>query len=112
MSDHGQGSEIAYLKKQITRLTEALPKGDCESSERVFLHEKIATLQAALREARAQALDKRRLKDQTCPQCNKAFQLTWGEDEPKASLHLRGCPSGGIYDVSICCPNCNYEEPL
>jgi len=28
------------------------------------------------------------------------------------TLVLRGCPSGGIYDVSIECPYCDYVEDL
>ena len=49
------------------------------------------------------------LKNVICPQCKKNFKLIWAEkivysDEPQ-TLILRGCPSGGIYDVSIHCPN-------
>jgi len=56
------------------------------------------------------------LKNVICPQCKKKFKLIWAEkivnsDEPQ-TLILRGCPSGGIYDVSIHCPYCNYEEDL
>jgi rRNA maturation protein Nop10 len=54
-----------------------------------------------------------RLKDIMCPQCGKDFQLTWQDYYGKtATLEIRGCPSGGIYDVIISCPHCNYEEPL
>ena len=53
------------------------------------------------------------LSNVICPQCNKSFRLTWDYalDKP-ATLVIRSCPSGGIYDVSINCPYCNYEEPL
>lgn len=55
----------------------------------------------------------RPLKDVTCPQCRKPFRLTWGDAYPyRTTLIIRGCPSGGIYDVSIECPHCDYEEPL
>lgn len=48
-----------------------------------------------------------------CPQCNKPFRLIWNDyREPKQTLMLRGCPSGGIYDISIHCPYCDYEEEL
>lgn len=54
-----------------------------------------------------------RLKDMTCPQCKAGFVLTWNDySERPQSLILRGCPSGGIYDVMIRCPHCDYEEPL
>ena len=54
-----------------------------------------------------------------CPQCHKPFVLTW-QDEitktvnsgEKSTLGIRSCPSGGVYDVSIRCPHCDYEEPL
>jgi hypothetical protein len=52
--------------------------------------------------------DEVRLKDMTCPQCRQAFVL--GRDAD--TLQLRGCPSGGIYDVRISCPHCDYEEEL
>ena len=53
------------------------------------------------------------LKNVTCPQCKEKFILIWNDysDTPE-TLKLRGCPSGGIYDVSIKCPHCDYEEPL
>jgi len=53
------------------------------------------------------------LKHVICPQCKKGFKLTWNdyEDTPQ-TLILRGCPSGGIYDVSIHCCYCDYEEDL
>ena len=86
--------------------------------------------------------EERRLRDQTCPQCGKGFRLRWNDDtatpgsgthalhltnDPlagllppimvpnkldKQTLMLRGCPSGGIYDVAINCPHCDYEEEL
>lgn len=55
------------------------------------------------------------LKNVICPQCKKPFRLTWDNDDYKSTtktLILRGCPSGGIYDVSIKCPHCNYQEDL
>lgn len=54
----------------------------------------------------------KRLKDQVCPQCKNAFELNWDGGSDKETLILRGCPSGGIYDVSIRCPHCDYEEQL
>lgn len=64
----------------------------------------------------------KRLKDMTCPQCKKPFVLSW-EDydyDPNTkkyqtvacTLILRGCDSGGIYNVEIKCPHCDYEEEL
>lgn len=57
--------------------------------------------------------DERRLRDMVCPQCRQEFELCWNDyhDRP-STLVIRGCPSGGIYDVSISCPHCDYEEPL
>lgn len=53
------------------------------------------------------------LKNVVCPQCGKPFRLTWDADGgEKDTLRLRGCPSGGIYDVSIECPHCDYAEAL
>lgn len=53
------------------------------------------------------------LKNVICPQCKSDFKLTWDDysDSP-STLIIRGCPSGGIYDVSIRCPHCDYEEEL
>ena len=57
------------------------------------------------------------LRDMICPQCHKDFTLRWQDfstrngNEPQ-TLMIRGCPSGGIYGVSINCPHCNYEEEL
>jgi hypothetical protein len=49
----------------------------------------------------------------TCPQCKRPFTLRWSEwDSKPLTLKIRGCPSGGIYDVSIGCPYCDYEEEL
>lgn len=54
-----------------------------------------------------------RLKDQICPQCKRQFILCWDDyGDKRQTLFLRSCPSGGIYDASIRCPNCNYEEAL
>lgn len=36
------------------------------------------------------------IRDITCPVCRRPFRLR---------LIIRGCPSGGIYDVYIQCPN-------
>jgi hypothetical protein len=59
----------------------------------------------------------RRLRDVTCPQCEREFPLLWNDyshirPQQKQSLFIRGCPSGGIYSVSIHCPHCDYEEEL
>lgn len=54
-----------------------------------------------------------RLRDVTCPQCRKAFELCWDYDRDKPqTLMIRSCPSGGIYDVAIYCPHCDYNEGL
>ena len=48
-----------------------------------------------------------------CPQCHKKFNLIWDSDWCKGqTLFIRSCPSGGIYDASVTCPHCGYEEPL
>ena len=52
------------------------------------------------------------LKHVVCPQCKKDFKLTWDGDYNNQPLVIRSCPSGGIYDVSIKCPHCDYEEDL
>jgi phage terminase large subunit GpA-like protein len=56
------------------------------------------------------------LKHVICPQCKKEFTLIWGDGlscyDRFDTLILRGCPSGGIYDVRIKCPHCDYEEEL
>lgn len=53
------------------------------------------------------------LKNIVCPQCKKPFKLIWGTSFTKnQTLYIRECPSGGVYDVAIHCPNCNYEEEL
>lgn len=61
------------------------------------------------------------LKNVVCPQCKKPFRLIWNDythisgtkDQwHKQTLIIRGCPSGGIYDVAIRCPHCDYEEDL
>jgi uncharacterized C2H2 Zn-finger protein len=53
------------------------------------------------------------LEIQKCPQCNKLFKLGWNDysDKPQ-TLFIRACPSGGIYNVFIRCPYCDYEEEL
>jgi hypothetical protein len=57
--------------------------------------------------------DEQRLRDQLCPQCERKFELCWNDySDRKQTLFMRGCPSGGIYDVSIHCPHCNYQEEL
>ena len=67
-------------------------------------------------------MSKNRLRKMTCPQCKKPFVLNWEGDgyadhdgkwvKQQNSLRLRGCPSGGIYDVYIECPHCDYREDL
>lgn len=53
------------------------------------------------------------LKNVICPQCEKKFRLMWNDyHNAPQTLIIRGCPSGGVYDVSIRCPHCNYEEEL
>ena len=48
-----------------------------------------------------------------CPQCKKKFNLIWDADYgEKSTLIIRSCPSGGVYDVKVSCPHCDYEEPL
>lgn len=51
-----------------------------------------------------------------CPACGRAFRLNWNDysnlEGEVQTLILRGCPSGGIYDVSIQCPHCQYKEDL
>lgn len=53
------------------------------------------------------------LKHVACPQCGKVFRLTWNDysDTPETVI-IRDCPSGGVYDVSIRCPHCDYVEEL
>jgi DNA-directed RNA polymerase subunit RPC12/RpoP len=65
-------------------------------------------------------MNTKRLADMTCPQCGKEFKLMWndytkvgiGGGFVPQTLIMRGCPSGGIYDVSIRCPHCDYVEEL
>lgn len=55
----------------------------------------------------------RKLEDVVCPKCEKEFKLAWQDyGESPVTLSAKGCPSGGIYDVSIKCPHCEYEEHL
>lgn len=62
--------------------------------------------------------EERLIADVICPQCSKPFRLMWNDytriegQYGKQTLFLRGCPSGGIYDVSIQCPHCDYKEEL
>lgn len=57
--------------------------------------------------------DERRIADVVCLQCKEPFRLCWNDyGDQRVTLAIRGCPSGGIYDVSINCPHCNYEEEL
>ena len=55
----------------------------------------------------------KRIRDVVCPQCKREFRLVWNDykDDP-STLRVRSCPSGGVYDVSVCCPHCDYEEEL
>jgi len=57
-----------------------------------------------------------RIRDVFCPQCKKDFALQFGEieygDRDRATLSIYSCPSGGVYRVEICCPHCNYVEPV
>lgn len=53
------------------------------------------------------------LKNVECPQCKEGFKLTYdGYKDSPQTLIIRSCPSGGIYDVLIKCPHCDYEESL
>lgn len=53
------------------------------------------------------------IKQIICPQCKKEFILTWDDYTNKPqTLFFNGCPSGGIYNVFIRCPHCDYEEEL
>lgn len=63
----------------------------------------------------------RMIRDVVCPQCTKPFRLTWNDFSTEAdgtyvnvpcTLSIRSCPSGGVYDVIIECPHCDYTEPL
>lgn len=55
----------------------------------------------------------KRIKDVTCPQCNKVFELSFSNYNGKfETLDVRSCPSWGVYDVSIKCPHCDYVESL
>lgn len=58
-----------------------------------------------------------RIKDAVCPQCKKPFRLIWNSytfieehATAKQTLFIRDCPSGGVYDVYVVCPHCDYEE--
>jgi len=56
-----------------------------------------------------------------CPECKKNINgwlshYSWGTEQPKGEqsilLHIKGCESGGIYDVSMECPKCEAELDL
>lgn len=48
-----------------------------------------------------------------CPQCKKEFSLVWDSTfDYKNTVNISSCPSGGVYNVSISCPYCDYEEEL
>jgi len=48
-----------------------------------------------------------------CPQCRKRFYPIWDDSNNlKQTLIIRSCPSGGIYDVHIECPHCDFHEDL
>lgn len=68
----------------------------------------------ALRTVREAATDvPESVKDVQCPQCRRPFVLRWNDERhAPATLNIRSCPSGGVYDVAIRCPHCNFEEPL
>jgi hypothetical protein len=55
----------------------------------------------------------KRISEVNCPQCKANFVLKWNDyDDKPATLILRACPSGGVYDVAIECPYCGYHEEL
>ena len=47
-----------------------------------------------------------------CPQCKKDFALVWESFDNVNTIDVSACPSGGVYNVSISCPYCDYEEEL
>lgn len=50
-----------------------------------------------------------------CPQCKSWFMLRWNDYNyrgRKQTLFPRSCPSGGMYDIRIECPHCDYSEQL
>lgn len=56
--------------------------------------------------------EEKRLKDVTCPKCKKEFQITWNcYTDTLVTLVIKWTPSG-TFNISICCPYCNYEEDL
>lgn len=58
-------------------------------------------------------MSNKRIKDVICPQCKKEFELSFTDyDGRPETLDIRSCPSGGVYDVLIKCPHCDYEESL
>jgi hypothetical protein len=60
----------------------------------------------------------RRISGVACPQCTKPFRLRWDDystlhpERGNQTLFIRSCPSGGIYDVRIECPHCDYVEEV
>ena len=55
----------------------------------------------------------KRLSDVVCPQCRTPFRLIWNDyADFQQTLDIRDCPSGGVYDVTIRCPHCDYREEL
>jgi hypothetical protein len=48
-----------------------------------------------------------------CPQCGGRFNLLWGDGVGYDTiLQISSRPSGGIYEVSIDCPYCDYQEEV
>ena len=82
------------------------------------------------RTRRAVFFDEDRVRDVVCPQCSKPFRLCWNDyttvdpdlqfetrDSGRPTHHpetlrISDCPSGGVYNVAVHCPHCNYEEEL
>lgn len=57
----------------------------------------------------------KRIRDVRCPQCGWFFELNWNDYgnlnvERPQTLFVRDCPSGGVYDVHVECPKCDYRE--
>ena len=55
------------------------------------------------------------VRDVFCPQCHNPFKLTFGDYDYSSrsdTIIIRSCPSGGIYNATIKCPHCNYEEEV
>jgi len=49
-----------------------------------------------------------------CPLCLKDFLVVWNDYShrlgDKITLRIDDYTSGGVYDVRISCPHCDYEE--